>query len=304
MIRVVIFAWDVIKEASRRFDRDYGAFLASGLAFDLILCILPFLLVLLSISGYVLESSEQLHQDILAFLERALPVTLTELQHNLQQFIKDRKIIGAVGLISLLLAASRVFSGIRTVIEITFRQKLQFNYFTGKLFDIGMVVLTSALLFLSLGFSYVLSDLQNWLTSWLSERGYDFSRLNNFIALALAFAASEVMFFLVYRLPLERRVPTRIVLTMALLVAALWELAKWLFGLYLANLGRFDALYGSFGVLVILVLWIYYSAVIFVAGAELGSAWYDLRQPPAAKPAASRRPDTLRDETGRATRRA
>ncbi len=303
-MRAVKFAWDVLQEAGRRFDRDYGAFLASGLAFDLMLCILPFLLILLSISGYVLESSEQMHQDILAFLERALPVTLTELQHNLQQFIKDRKIIGAVGLISLLLAASRVFGGIRTVLEITFRQKLQFNYLTGKLFDIGMVVLTGALLFLSLAFSYLLSDLQNWLTSWLSGRGYDFSRLNSLIALALAFAASAVMFFLVYRLPLERRVPTRIVLTLALLVAALWELAKWLFGLYLANLGRFDALYGSFGVLVILVLWIYYSATIFVAGAELGSAWYDLRQPPAANPAAGRRPDTLRDETGRATRRA
>ncbi|MDZ7266860.1 MAG: YihY/virulence factor BrkB family protein [candidate division KSB1 bacterium] len=304
MMRAVKFAWQVLQEAGRRFDRDYGTFLASGLAFDLMLCILPFLLVLLSLSGYVLESSEQMHQDILAFLERALPVTLSELQHSLQHFIKDRKIIGAVGLISLLLAASRVFGGIRTVIEISFRRKLPFNYVTGKLFDIGMVVLTGALLFLSLGFSYVITDLQNWLTSWLSGRGYDFSRLNNLIALALAFAASTGMFFLVYRLPLERHVPTRIVMTLALLVAALWELAKWLFGLYLANLGRFDVLYGSFGVLVILVLWIYYSAIIFVAGAELGSAWHDLRQPAVAKAAPARRPDTLRDETGRATRRA
>lgn len=298
VLRKPKYIWNILREAGRRFDRDYGPFLASGLAFDLMLCILPFLLILISISGYLLESSEQTHQDILAFLERALPITLTELQSSLQQFIKDRKIIGAVGLISLLLAASRVFGGIRAVLEITFRRKLKFNLITGKLFDIGMVVLAGLLLFLSLGISYVITDLQNWLAEWLAAHSYDFRKLNSFIAMTLAFTASSAMFFLMYRLPLEQQIPTRIILTLALLVALFWEIAKWLFGLYLANLGKFDVIYGSFGVLVVLVLWIYYTAIIFVAGAEIGSAWQDLRSAPAAngKEAVISRPPTLREE--------
>src|SRR5262245_34448845 len=55
-----------------RFDRDDGMFLASGLAFNVILCLLPFLLILASLWGYFLESSQQAQQDVLAFVTQAL----------------------------------------------------------------------------------------------------------------------------------------------------------------------------------------------------------------------------------------
>lgn len=54
-------------------------------------------------------------------------------------------------------------------------------------------------------------------------------------------------------------------------MALLWEGARWGLSAYLTRFGTYGKLYGSFGVVVATLVWIYYSAVIFVLGAELAA---------------------------------
>jgi len=278
MLKKLLFLWRILAGAVRRFDEDDGTLLASGLAFNMLLCLLPFLLIVASFSGYLLESSQASQQELLRVLENAFPGATHKLQDSLLRLLEDRQIIGALGMLTLALAASRLFGGIRVVLKITYGHELDLNLITGKLFDMGMVALTCALLLLSLGLSTIITIVEEVGLAWLGGRGYDVSGLAQFAAHGIAYVFSAAMFFVMYRMPLPRHVPTSIVLVTALLVGALWEIAKWLFEFYLSTVSAYDVLYGSFGVLVVLVLWINYSAIIFVIGAELGASMLALRK--------------------------
>ena len=262
----------------QRFNKHHGAFLASGLAFDIFICILPFLVIIISLLGYFLESSQHAQQEILRLFETVLPEALYDIDQNLKDFLQKRHFLGVVGLSTLLLAASRVFSGIRIVLNIIYNKGRKFNFILGKLFDIGMVVLVGLFFLLSVGASSVLALWKTWSDEKLAMAGFNSDQLYQIIGPAVAYFFTSLMFYLMYRLPLMRIVRRKIVLIQAIVVATLWEIAKWLFGFYIINIGKFDVLYGSFGVLIVLVLWIYYSAAIFVVGAELGSTLHSLRK--------------------------
>lgn len=268
----------VLAQAFRRFNEHEGLFIASGLAFNLLLCLLPFLLIVASLYGYWLESSQAAQQKVLGVIGGAFPEATHKLQGSLLNLLEDRQLLGAVGLLALVLAASRLFGGVRVVLRLTYGQELDLNLITGKLFDMGMVALACALLLLSLAMSSAVTFMEELVRAWLAEAGYDVARLNQFAAHAMAYAFSAAMFFILYRMPLPRSVPTSIVLCTALLVGLLWEMAKWLFELYLSKAPTYDVLYGSFGVLVILILWINYTAILFVIGAELGAAMLAARK--------------------------
>ena len=277
MLRTLTQSRRLFLQTILRFDRDDGMFLASGLSFNIIMCVLPFLLILASLWGYFLESSQQAQQDILAFVAEALPAAVDEVRASLEELLHHRGLIGLVGLLSLVWTASRLFAGIRVVMKITFGVEKRFNYVTGKLFDVGMVALTCLILFLSLLAASSTAVLDAWRESFFELIGYRWDFMRGRIGFGFVYLLSSTLLFLLYRLPLPASVPTRIVALQAFIVGALWEAAKRLFQLYLANLEDFDVLYGSFGVLVMLVLWVQYSAITFVAGAELGAVLHEMR---------------------------
>ena len=268
---------DIVVRTILRFDRDNGMFLASGLAFNLILCLLPFLLIVASLSGYLLQSSQNAQHEILSFVAQALPMATDEVQASLHELLRHRGLIGALGLLSLVWTASRLFGSIRVIMKITFGVEKNFNYLTGKLFDVGMVALTCFILFVLLVVASWVPLMDGWPVQWLQSLGYRLGFMRGRIGFGLFYLLSSAMLFLLYRLPLPKDVPTPIVVIQALIVGIFWEVAKKLFQLYLANLGDFDVLYGSFGVLVMMILWVHYSAVTFVAGAELGATLYEMR---------------------------
>src|SRR5262249_13216431 len=91
------------------------------------------------------------------------------------------------------------------------------------------------------------------------------------VALPLVYVTLTELLFFVYRTFPYTAVRTRAAVIAAVAVAVMWELARLAFGAYLATYGVYGRLYGSLGVLVATLVWIYYSAVIFVLGAELAA---------------------------------
>jgi membrane protein len=79
------------------------------------------------------------------------------------------------------------------------------------------------------------------------------------------------MFFLIYKIAPNRRIPFLIALKATFVAGILWEVAKQLFGWYILHLGRFSVVYGSLATVAIFLLWIYYTAAIFLLGGEIAS---------------------------------
>ena len=83
---------------------------------------------------------------------------------------------------------------------------------------------------------------------------------------------STGLFFVVYRYFPHRRPRLGAALAGALLASMLWEAAKQLFRWYILSLGVYDQIYGPLGVLVALTMFVYYSGIVFVLGAEYVAA--------------------------------
>jgi membrane protein len=94
------------------------------------------------------------------------------------------------------------------------------------------------------------------------------------------------MFYLLYKFMPNRKIQTKIAFFGALSAGFLWELAKQGFRLYFFNVVDLNKFYGSFGLLLALVLWVYYSCIVFILGAEVGLIWQS-RSPDGEGPEAS-----------------
>ena len=137
------------------------------------------------------------------------------------------------------------------------------GYVSNLLLDSGMVLVLTVLLFASTS--------ATWLFQWFQEfvvRPYHVGWRGAYaISIAFSVVLSTLMFYFGYRYVPRRRPRMWTALVGAVLAGSLWEVAKQLFRLYIRNVGVYDQIYGPLGVLVAFVMFIYYSAIVFVFGA-------------------------------------
>ena len=252
-----------------KLDQDDIFFLASGLAFNLLICFIPLILVVLSILGFFLHSQQQVLETIQAYLGRLLPQASPRMTAIIVNLVKDRQIVGLVGFVGLIWTAMRLFASIRTVLNKTLEIISHHSYLREKLHDLIYVLISGILFFLSFILSAIFDLLKTipgklGLPPLLDVRWWGWSA-----GLLVAYFFSVLMFFVLFRVLPSRKPPSRAAFFSALLIGGLWELAKYLFRLYIDYINYFTAVYGSFGLLVAFILWVYYSCSLFVLGGEL-----------------------------------
>lgn len=258
-----------LKTAAANFRARRGMFLASGLAFNFIVGLIPLLFFFVSVAGFVL-SRRTVMDAVLSQLSAIVPVYKSELHDTLAAIIRRRRLSGLLGTAVLLLFASQLFNSIRVVLSDIFGFRGGPGFLRGLLRDVIMV-LAMGVLFLG---SLVISDVFGWLRILLFQTmGMPMpSRWLSAWSLVLALVLSTAFFFVPYRYFPHRRVPVGAALAGALLAAVLWETAKQLFRWYILSFGIYDQVYGPLGILVALAMFAYYSGVVFILGAEFAAA--------------------------------
>ena len=259
--RLSIF-WSALK----KFDKDHGFFLSSGITFNLLICLIPLVLLLLALLGTYLYSSREVLNHIRRYLENAFPSLDPRIMDSLLRIIRHRKIVGVVGIGGLVWASTWVFSSLRTALNIVFQARGGRGILRGKGIDLLMVLLAGIFLLLSMVFTSVMTFVQ----------GYRFSPLLNMIPIirfilkyVIPFLFTFWMCFLIYKIIPNRKIYFKTSLQAAFFTSLLWEVAKHLFGWYVLHLGKFSMVYGSLSALAIFFLWIYYSSVILILGGEV-----------------------------------
>ncbi len=253
----------------QKLDQDNIFFLASGLAFDFLICFIPLILVILSLLGFFLNSSQEILNYVRTYLVRMLPQASPKLTANILNLVKDRQIVGLVGFIGLIWAAMRLFGSIRTVLNKTLEIVSHHSYLREKLHDL-LYVLITGILFL---FSILLNSIFDLIRTIPAKLGLppllDLKWWGWTAGILVAYFFSVLMFFVLFRFLPTRKPSTRAAFLAALLIAGLWEVAKHLFRIYVNFINSFAAVYGSLGLLVVFILWIYYSCLLFVLGGEI-----------------------------------
>jgi membrane protein len=261
---------DDLRGAVRRFLDEQGFLLASALSFAFVLCLLPLTLILLSIAGFLVESdavAEYLF-DTAALLSPAYGAQLVEF---LGLLIRERAVTGVLGAAGLLVFASQLSSLTRSVMSRAFRVGVHRGLIHGFAFDLLAVLLGSALV---VGFALLivtivaLGDLALRLSPLPIPPSL---RVRRIVALPVIYATGLGLLFFVYRVFPNTAVPGRAAAGATLVVAALWEFARWAFTGYVTVFGVYGKIYGSFGIGMASLVWIYYSATIFVFGAAFAA---------------------------------
>ena len=258
--------WKGARDTLRGFFAHQGFFLAAGISFYVIICLVPYLFLLIALAGFLL-SAEMASQEVIAQLTEIVPVYQAEIEELLHSIVLARGVSGIIGTLILLLFTSQLFAALRFVLNRVLGETKGRGYVRGALFDLGMIVLSNLLFLATLGVTAVIA----WLKVLLGvlRDPSAFLRVVELAGLGAAMVFSIALFFLLYRFVPSRRIPTLRALRAGAFAAILWEVAKQLFRWYVTGVGIYGQVYGPLGVLVALFMWIYYSAIVFVLGAEM-----------------------------------
>lgn len=248
--------------ALSRFLAADGFFLSAGLAFFFLLTLIPILLLGVAVVGFVL-STEQAAREVVHQLTQHFPVYQKQIEHALVRIVRARKASGLVGTGVLILFATPLFGASRLVLHRLLGVKGGGGYLRNLGTDAAMVLALSVLLFSASALT--------WLYHWFRTLALDTLPVPphwfELASVGLSLSISTLMFYLAYRFVPRRRVSPGVALAGAILASLLWEVAKQLFRLYIQHVGLYDQIYGPLGILVAFVMFMYYTAVVFVFSA-------------------------------------
>jgi membrane protein len=261
-------------------DEDNIFFMAGAISFNVLVAFLPLVLFLLGIAGYVVS---QRFADpgaaILGWLSEVIPDTgegssvSTQVTDALNSLVSERGGLSLAGGIFLVWISTRLVGTLRTVLREVFDVAQDRGMVRGKIFDAGAVVVGGVLIILNVGATVFFK--------WVGEYGLDLLSLDPeslhisqlLVARAVAFVSTWILFLLIYRMLPARRIPWRTCLVAATFTGVLFEAFKSAFSWYVVSVANYGSVYGNLATLVILFLWIYYSAVVFILGGEVAQVY-------------------------------
>ena len=270
--------------ARRTFDaafEDNIPFLASALSFDLLLTIIPFVALLLATVGYLVQHQVTTQQvDLHELLARLLPSTaggvpdtaFAQVEGALASVVRQRVRLTAVGLPLFLWFSTRLFSGLRAALNEVFDTDERRPWPVAKLLDLAMVLCTGTLL--------VLGAL---VATWEARNALGMSRTFAIawlwhLSLELTvFALGVALFFVIFKFLPSRRIVWRTALVAAVFCSLGFEVAKRLYALYVTRFATLDRVASDANIiaLFLFLLWVYYTAYLFLLGGEVAET-YDL----------------------------
>ena len=179
--------------------------------------------------------------------------------------------------------STRLFAGIRTSLNDIYDVSLRPSrhraiitlFLLAKLRDAMMVIATVVLFLANTLLTTGLAILQARGTASVPQLGFFVSTVGRLLGQLLAFSFSVSLFYVTYSYASARRLPWRTALLAATFTALLFEVAKRLYALYLANFASLEGLGGdaNLGAIVLFILWVYYTAIVFLLGAVVAETW-------------------------------
>ena len=248
---------------------------AGGLAFSLFICMLPLILIVFAGLGIILERP-RIVEEINTFIDNLIPYEeyaayAKELVLNrVREFTLYKNLAGLLGLVGLLFAATGVFSSMRTILNKIYRIHDTGTILRGKAKDLLLVLVVLGYFLLAIGLLPALDVALRFAEHINAPNWLYLEVIQNWVIKLVSFLAIFGAYALIYFAVPQERLPRRAVLVSALSAAILWELAKQLFGLYIEHAVTLQRVYGTYALLVVVAFWIYYTAMVFIIGAEIG----------------------------------
>jgi membrane protein len=246
---------------------------AFSVAANVILSLFPFIVMMLTISRLVLHS-EVLWPVVGEVMSTFLPANQQFIMYNMGVVAHPHKSTQIYSMVMLLISSTGVFLPLEVALNGVWGVRKNRSYLHNQAVSLGLAFAVGVL---ALG-SVAVTAGQRQLLTWIFFGHVDnvvFTFFEGGILRLCALVASILLFFLIYWVLPNRKVPPRAVLPTAIVIGVLWEVAKYIYVLVLPRLD-FKAVYGPFYVSVGLMIWAFLSGLLLLAGAHFSATRYAL----------------------------
>jgi YihY family inner membrane protein len=240
---------------------------AFSVAANSILSFFPFVVLLMTLIRRVFHS-RVMYDVLVELLRDYLPAGQDFVIRNLNAMVNSRQRVQVVSLIILLVTSTGVFVPLEVALNRIWRFPTNRSYLGNQLISLGLAFGCGVLALLSVGATAGNVSLMQFL---LRGHGSGFIRVVGFVVMkAFAIAASIAIFFLIYWLLPNGKVPARTVLPTAVIMGLLSEALKYGYIMALPRL-NFAEVYGPFALSVSLMFWAFLTGLLLLAGANLSA---------------------------------
>jgi membrane protein len=255
-------------------------FMASAVAFNMVVAMLPLILLGIGVTGYVLSAQvgdpvEAIVTLVIGLLPEGsrgadLPDTVRGIVAGVLAQRSGFTFFGALFFVWL---STRLVGTLRVSLREIFDIAQARGIIQGKIFDIQVVMVGILLLTLNLGLVVGLKTAVRFGVDIVGLGGADLSGAEWLFGQAVALVAIWTLFLLMYRYLPARRISWRTSMVAATFTAACHEVLKHGFSWYATSLADYSSTWGNLATVAILFFWIYYEALVFILGGEVGQVY-------------------------------
>ncbi len=263
--------YDFMKEAINAWIDDYAPSMGAALSYYTLFSIAPLLMIVISVAGLVFgEDAARGHitAQLRGFLGEEGAIAIEGLLKSVS--LQGKGIMGTViGVVLLLIGATTVFAELQSTLDriwrVPERQKPQgiMGLLRARLLSFGLILGLGFVMIVSLIASAAMSAIGEWWAPWFGGWEIVLQAVNFVLSLVLV----TVVFAMIYKLMPSVPIAWRDVWVGAVVTAALFTVGKFLIGLYIGKSGVTSG-FGAASSIVLLLVWVYYSAQIYLVGAE------------------------------------
>jgi membrane protein len=262
--------WSIVQDTVSEWIKHNASSLGAALSFYTLFSIAPILVIAMAVAGSIfgphVAEARVLDQmrDLLGDAGATAVQSLLSSAH--QSGLKG--VAAAIGVITLLVGATSVFGELQNTLDYIWKSPQQssqawWRILRSRILSVGLILGVGFLLMVSLVISAALAALGAWFGTFMSQ----WSVILPAIDLVLSLGLTTVLFAMIYKYVPREDIAWGDVWIGGLVTACLFSVGKLLIGLYLGR-SSLSSAYGAAGSIMVLLLWIYYSAQIFLLGAE------------------------------------
>jgi membrane protein len=269
-------ALDLLKQAAWDWFDDSAPTLGAAVAYYTVFSLAPLFVIAVAIAGLVFgrEAAQgQIFEQLRAMIGETSAAAMEDVVESANSQPRAGVFATIVGFVALIVGASGVFAQMQASLNAIWRVEPKpgrgiWGLIQDRVLSFGFILIVGFLLLISLILTTIIAFIGEWFGGFLPGIETLIQILNAILSLAVI----TLLFAMIFKFLPDVKIAWRDVWIGALITAGLFTAGKEVLGLYLGKSGVASS-YGAAGSLIVLLLWVYYSAQIVFFGAEFTKAY-------------------------------
>ena len=264
-------AHDILRNAIKNFRHNNDISQAAAIAFYGLLSLIPFFLLSLLVVSYFFGTQPQLQKEIITTTKAIHPFFSEKILLELAQAQEKRAIFGGIGILTLFWFSSVIFQSVEKAMETIFRVQTPRRFLTSKILTFVMIPFAWLVGASAVGINYLANIAEIYV---LRKENTIFAFLFLFSArYLLPYILIVVLVAILYKVIPKAKISFSGAFLGSLIFSILLLIAKYFFTWYINNYTRYDLIFGPLEAVVLLLIWVFYVASIFLFCAELTASY-------------------------------